>query len=51
MLSGGAIFTTAVFSIVFLGKKFEYKQLYAMCMVVSGIFIVGFSNYIEKDTK
>jgi len=49
MLRGGAIATTCLFSVVFLGSKLLRQQLAGSFLAILGISIVGLSNVVFSD--
>jgi len=48
MLRGANIIFSALFSVVFLGRKFKAFNWFGVCVVVFGIFLVGLSNYLSS---
>jgi len=50
MMRGGSIVTTLVFSVIFLKSKVMKNQLMGAGLVLAGVFIVGLSNMVFKDS-
>lgn len=51
MMRGGTIVTTLIFSVIFLKAKVMKNQIAGAGLVLIGVFIVGLSNTVFKDSS
>lgn len=51
MMRGGTIVTTLIFSRIFLKAQVKKNQIMGAILVLLGVFIVGLSNTVFKDSS
>lgn len=51
MMRGGTIVTTLIFSVIFLKAKVMRNQIMGAGLVLIGVFVVGLSNTVFKDSS
>ena len=51
MMRGGTIVTTLIFSVIFLKAKVMKNQIMGAGLVLIGVFVVGLSNTVFKDSS
>jgi len=49
MLKGSVIFFTYLITIFYLGKSLSTKKHILMVIILSSLFLIGFSNLENKD--
>lgn len=50
-MRGGTIVTTLIFSVIFLKAKVMRNQIMGAGLVLIGVFVVGLSNTVFKDSS
>jgi len=50
MMKGGSIISTMIFSVIFLKVVVKKRQIFGSILVLIGVFLVGLSNTIFKDS-